>query len=347
MHIKALAVGGAALGGLLTLAALPAVLAPTAGYTGTNCGATVTASVEAIAATIRQLESGNNYTARASGSSASGAYQFVDGTWGGYGGYPRAYLAPPAVQDAKAAENINAILADHGGDPSAVPVSWFIGYVPPPGSPDWDIVPAPGAGNRFTPRQYQAKWMEIYREKLNGGAPTASAVSIADDPTADPAPPNPGCNPGSAFTVGDYALPVDRVWYDEHPRWFTKPHHDYPAADIPVPTGTPLYAMTSGVVTSLTASGKCGIGVILTGDDGAQYTYCHGLPGSHAVAAGQTVTAGQFLMSSASTGNSTGPHLHLGIRVAGVQRCPQQLLVAIAEGGTVSVSDLPTAGCSY
>ena len=156
-----------------------------------------------------------------------------------------------------------------------------------------------------------------------------------------------GCPSGDLAVAGDYVLPVERHWYDEHPEWFTKPHHDYPAADIPVPTGTPLYAVTNGVVISTPTSGSCGIGVIINGDDGAQYTDCHGLPGSQAVATGDTVTLGQRLMDSASTGNSTGPHLHFAIKIDGQARCPQDLLVSIADGAPVTPASLPTSGCSY
>ena len=155
-----------------------------------------------------------------------------------------------------------------------------------------------------------------------------------------------GCPSGDLAIAGDYALPVERRWYDEHPEWFTKPHHDYPAADIPVPTGTPIYSVTSGVVVSTPMSGRCGIGVVINGDDGAQYTYCHGLPGSHAIATGDHVTVGQYLLDSASTGNSTGPHLHFAIKVDGAARCPQNLLVSIASGRGVTTSRLPLTGCA-
>jgi murein DD-endopeptidase MepM/ murein hydrolase activator NlpD len=169
-----------------------------------------------------------------------------------------------------------------------------------------------------------------------------------------PAPADPfatlgalACPGGDLAVSGDYALPVERRWYDENPRWFTKPHHDYPAADIPVPTGTPLFAVTNGVVVGTPTSGKCGIGVIFNGDDGAQYTYCHGNPGTQAVAIGDRVSVGQHLLDSASTGNSTGPHLHFGIRVDGTQRCPQPFFVAIADGEPLAPQGLPTSGCSY
>jgi hypothetical protein len=321
------------------LACLPILLLASAASDST-CPAQVrtAASVDAILRTIRQLESGGDYTARARGSSASGAYQFLDSSWGGYGGYARAYVAPPQVQDAKAMENVTAILATNADDPAAVPVAWYIGHVPAAGSAEWDTTPAPSAGNRLTPRDYQTKWMDAYRRQQG-----------ADEPEDEPARTSAAmgvCADGVLAISGDYSMPVELRWYHEHPEWFTKPHHDYPAADIPVPTGTPIHTASAGTVASITTSGSCGIGVVISGDDGASYTYCHGLPGSHAVTGGSRVAVGQLLMRSASTGNSTAPHLHFAIKVDGQARCPQPFLVAIADGHPESPGSLPTSGCT-
>lgn len=155
------------------------------------------------------------------------------------------------------------------------------------------------------------------------------------------------CGSGDLAISGDYALPLERRWYDEHPEWFKKSHHSYPAADIPVPVGTPLYAVTNGVVVGTPTDGRCGIGVILNGDDRAQYTYCHGQPGTQTVSIGERVIVGQHLLDSASTGRSSGPHLHFGIRTNGSQRCPQPFFVAIAHGQPVAPQALPTAGCTH
>jgi hypothetical protein len=329
---------------MATLAGCLPILLFAASPTSASCEAgplAAGASVDAIAATIRQLESGNDYIARAPGSTASGAYQFLDSSWNDFEGYSRAYLAPPRVQDAKAVEHINGILAANDDDPSAVPVVWYIGHLPAPGSSEWDTVPSPGAGNRITPRDYQAKWMDIYLQKLSGTNPPTVATEGTTPPSVSP------CTSGDLALSGNYALPVERHWYDEHADWFTKPHHDYPAADIPVPTGTQVYAAASGVVVSTPTQGDCGIGVVINGDDGAQYTYCHGLPGSQAVTIGEKVKTAQLLMLSASTGNSTGPHLHFAIRVEGVTRCPQHLLVSTAIGVPILLADLPSSGCTY
>jgi hypothetical protein len=55
---------------------------------------------------LRFCEAGGIYT-RNSGNGYYGAYQFDIRTWNNWGGYARADLAPPAVQDAKAQETYN------------------------------------------------------------------------------------------------------------------------------------------------------------------------------------------------------------------------------------------------
>lgn len=69
---------------------------------------------------IRKTESGGNYQAlnrEKKGNTASGAYQYTDSTWNGYGGYPKAMLAPREVQDRRFAEDIQKRLSKYKGDP--------------------------------------------------------------------------------------------------------------------------------------------------------------------------------------------------------------------------------------
>jgi len=56
---------------------------------------------------------------------------------------------------------------------------------------------------------------------------------------------------------------------------------------------------------------QCGNSVRLRFDDGTVGLYCHLQRGSIAVGVGQRVGCGQRLGTSASSGNSTGPHLHV------------------------------------
>lgn len=76
-----------------------------------------TANARNLADIIKAKESSDNYQAVNPKSSASGAYQYTDSTWNGYGGYNKAALAPPHIQDQKFQEDINNRLQTFGGDP--------------------------------------------------------------------------------------------------------------------------------------------------------------------------------------------------------------------------------------
>ena len=52
-------------------------------------------------------------------------------------------------------------------------------------------------------------------------------------------------------------------------------------------------------------------------NDGNTYISLYGHCSSLAVSKGQTVTKGQVIGYVGSTGNSTGPHLHLEVRING------------------------------
>jgi Transglycosylase-like domain len=76
-----------------------------------------------VLATIRQVESANNYRSDSAAGTASGAYQFTDATWNYFRGYLRAVHAPAAIQDERAAIAVAAVLQQNGLE--AVPVSWY------------------------------------------------------------------------------------------------------------------------------------------------------------------------------------------------------------------------------
>ena len=96
-------------------------------------------------------------------------------------------------------------------------------------------------------------------------------------------------------------------------------HHDYPAADIAAPAGSPLYALSNGVVTKAWRyDSRCGIGFTMQTTDGLTWTYCHLAYRESSVVAGASLAAGTPVGLVGSTGHSTGPHLHLQLQPATV-----------------------------
>ncbi len=114
-----------------------------------------------ILATIRYLESRGIYTIPPNRGNASGAYQFIGSTWNNYGGYAHAYLAPPHIQDERAASDVNKFLAQFDNDVSMIPVMWYL----PAAARNpalMDVVPLPSAGNVLTIREYQTRWLGVF-----------------------------------------------------------------------------------------------------------------------------------------------------------------------------------------
>lgn len=94
--------------------------------------------------------------------------------------------------------------------------------------------------------------------------------------------------------------------------------------DIATSRGTPIKAAASGTVIYSAYKGSYGNLVIIAHTDSVQTYYAH--CSKLLVNVGQQVNQGDVIAAVGSTGNSTGPHLHLEIRVNGEARNPQYYL---------------------
>lgn len=102
-------------------------------------------------------------------------------------------------------------------------------------------------------------------------------------------------------------------------------HHDYPATDIFAKCGTPVRAVTNGVILEVSrvdtfdlkhplGAAKGGLSFSLLGDDGVRYYGSHLLQVQTGINAGVRVRVGQQLGVVGHTGNASGVcHLHFGI----------------------------------
>jgi murein DD-endopeptidase MepM/ murein hydrolase activator NlpD len=85
--------------------------------------------------------------------------------------------------------------------------------------------------------------------------------------------------------------------------------------DIAVGSGTPVHAAAAGTV--IYAGWMEGYGNLVVIDHGNGLSTAYGHNSSLASSVGQSVSAGQVIAYSGSTGHSTGPHVHFEVRVNG------------------------------
>ena len=94
--------------------------------------------------------------------------------------------------------------------------------------------------------------------------------------------------------------------------------------DICCPIGTQIKAVASGTVTFAQMNGSYGNLIKIDHGNGVEtwYAHCSELYAT----VGEQVNAGDVIAAVGMTGNTTGPHLHLEIRINGVAVNPQKYL---------------------
>lgn len=107
-------------------------------------------------------------------------------------------------------------------------------------------------------------------------------------------------------------------------RFGTRRSGTHTGLDIANSKGTPIKAAATGTVIYAGFKGSYGNLVIIQHTDSIQTYYAH--CSKLLVSNGTQVNQGDTIALVGSTGNSTGPHLHLEVRVNGVAKNPQNYL---------------------
>ncbi|MFJ8692396.1 transglycosylase family protein [Streptomyces roseolilacinus] len=124
----------------------------------------------------------------------------------------------------------------------------------------------------------------------------------------------PAAKPAAAKPrTGGLSAPVDSApgtAYGKAGSSWSSGYHT--GVDFPVPTGTSVKAVASGRIVSAGWAGAYGYQIVIRHHDGKYSQYAH--LSALAVREGQSVSSGQRIGRSGSTGNSSGPHLHFEVR---------------------------------
>ncbi|MFD4900967.1 peptidoglycan DD-metalloendopeptidase family protein [Streptomyces sp. NPDC058411] len=151
-------------------------------------------------------------------------------------------------------------------------------------------------------------------------APSAAKKAAPAEKTAAPAektaaPAAETADSGASESTGSgWAAPVENpnvtTQYRASGASWSSGYHT--GSDFQAASGTSVRSIGPGTVVSAGWSGSYGNEVVIQHEDGMYSQYAH--LSSLEVSAGQTVTGGQQIGLSGTTGNSTGPHLHFEVR---------------------------------
>lgn len=114
----------------------------------------------------------------------------------------------------------------------------------------------------------------------------------------------------------------------KHPIYKVSKHHN--GVDLAVPISTPIRAIQSGTVVFADPHGGYGNLVVILHKENltSHYGHCDEIR----VQPGEQVNAGQIIGTVGKTGNVTGPHLHLEVRIDGKPQDPSKLIPSLSGG---------------
>ena len=108
----------------------------------------------------------------------------------------------------------------------------------------------------------------------------------------------------------------------KHPIFKVRRHHD--GVDLVAPVGAPIRAIAEGTVVFADPYKGYGNLVVIKHPNGmtSHYGHCRTIK----VSPGRHIKAGEIIASLGSTGSSTGPHLHLELRLNGRPLDPLKII---------------------
>ncbi len=113
----------------------------------------------------------------------------------------------------------------------------------------------------------------------------------------------------------EWVIPINYTHFSSPFGWRVHPVYGdwrfHYGVDLSAPSGTPIVATRSGVVSRASYDGSSGYHVYINHQDGFSTRYLHMT--HYVVSAGDYVYAGQVIGYCGSTGTSTGPHLHFSV----------------------------------
>ncbi|KRA53060.1 peptidoglycan DD-metalloendopeptidase family protein [Devosia sp. Root635] len=138
---------------------------------------------------------------------------------------------------------------------------------------------------------------------------------------------------GAGFTAPVQGVLTSKFGPRMHPIFHEVRVHT--GVDWAAPSGSPVSAAFAGTIAYAGDGGGYGNLLKIAHGDGRETWYAHLMRFADGVVAGKPVAAGELVGYVGTTGNSTGPHLHFELRIAGAPSDPLQagtVIVASATG---------------